>query len=32
MRNVQIALEVHYQFYNDEVHEMDARAFNYCEL
>lgn len=32
MSDVQLSLEVHYQFYNDEVHEMDARAFNYCEL
>lgn len=32
MENVQLSLEVHYQFYNDGIHEMDARAFNYCEL
>ena len=31
-QNIQFALEFHYEFYDDSIHVMDARSFNFCEL
>lgn len=30
--NNQFSLEFHYEFYDDSIHVMDARVFNFCEL
>lgn len=31
-KNIQFSLEFHYEFYDDSIHVMDARSFNFCEL
>lgn len=31
-QNIQFSLEFHYEFYDDSIHVMDARSFNFCEL
>ena len=31
-QNIQFALEFHYEFYDDSIHVMDARSFNFCKL
>lgn len=31
-QNIQFALEFHYEFYDDSIHVMNARSFNFCEL
>lgn len=32
VKNIQFSLEFHYEFYDDSIHVMDARSFNFCEL
>ncbi len=31
-QNIQFSLEFHYEFYDDSIHVMNARSFNFCEL
>lgn len=31
-QSIQFSLEFHYEFYDDSIHVMDARSFNFCEL
>ena len=31
-QDIQFSLEFHYEFYDDSIHAMDARSFNFCEL
>lgn len=31
-KDIQFSLEFHYEFYDDSIHVMDARSFNFCEL
>ena len=31
-KNIQFSLEFHYEFYDDSIHVMDAKSFNFCEL
>lgn len=31
-KGIQFSLEFHYEFYDDSIHVMNARSFNFCEL